>query len=73
MIDYQKYDNKDKDIIEFYGDILCIVIGNENKYLNLIIGNVSYVPSCDTNILLIHKNVINIQFKVLSLGILWYI
>ena len=41
-IDYLKYDNKDKDIIEFYGDLLCRVINKENRYLNIIIINVSY-------------------------------
>ena len=50
IIDYLKYDNKYKDIIEFYGDILCWLINNENKYLNIIIRNVSYVPTYDNNI-----------------------
>ena len=35
-IDYLKYANKDKDIIEFYGDLLCRVINKENRYLNII-------------------------------------
>ena len=49
-VDYLKYANKDKDIIEFYGDLLCRVINKENRYLNIIIRNVSYVPTCDTKL-----------------------
>ena len=49
-IDYLKYDNKYKDIIELYCDLLCIVVNKENIYLNIMIRYVSYVPTCDTKI-----------------------
>lgn len=39
MIDYIKYNNKDKDIIDLYGDILCRLIEFKYIYLNIVIVN----------------------------------
>ena len=45
--DHLKYSNKNTDIIEFYGDLLCKVFDSNYNSINIIIRNVSYVPTCD--------------------------
>ena len=48
--DHLKYANKNTDIIEFYGDLLCRVFDSNYNSINVIIRNVSYVPTCDNKI-----------------------
>ena len=45
-----KYANKNTDIIEFYGDLLCKVFDSNYNSINIIIRNVSYVPTCDNKL-----------------------
>ena len=48
--DHLKYSNKNTDIIEFYGDLLCKVFDSNYNSINIIIRNVSYVPTCDNKL-----------------------